>query len=298
VNRRDLLKGAAALCVTRALHAQQLTTVQRVNGQVGVVNVGGANVVVCNAPDGVVLVDSGASTGYELLATALRDFAPGKQVTALFNTHYHVDQTGNNERFTGAKIIAQDNVLQWMSNDVWLPDQDRYQKARPKAAWPTQTFLEKGTLQAGGEQIDYGYLLLAHTNGDAYVHFKTSNVLAVGGAASPAQDPELDYFTGAWIGGRVDAMDTLLALANDQTRIVPASGPIMTKAQLKAERDLMEEVRARLWTRVREGLGPDDMLKIGVLNGLPRTWKDPKKFLYDAAKGMWGHHNKLDGNVV
>ena len=214
------------------------------------------------------------------------------------NTHYHPDQTGNNDRFAGAKIVAQENTLQWMSNDVWLPDQDRYQKSRPKAAWPTETFLERGSLTAGSEQIDYGYLLLAHTNGDAYVHFKTSNVLAVGGAASPAQDPELDYFTGAWIGARVDAMDTLLALANDQTRIVPASGPVMTKAQFKAERDLMEEVRTRLWTRVREGLGPDDMLKLGVLNGLARTWKDPRKFLYDAAKGMWAHENSIDGNVV
>jgi len=26
--------------------------------------------------------------------------------------------------------------------------------------------------------------------------------------------------------------------------------------------------------------------------------KDPYKFLYDAAKGLWGHHNKLDANVV
>ena len=40
------------------------------------------------------------------------------------------------------------------------------------------------------------------------------------------------------------------------------------------------------------------MLKLGVLNGLARTWKDPRKFLYDAAKGMWAHENSIDGNVV
>jgi hypothetical protein len=40
------------------------------------------------------------------------------------------------------------------------------------------------------------------------------------------------------------------------------------------------------------------MLDAGVLNGLPRRWEDPYKFLYDAAKGLWGHHNKLDPNVV
>ncbi len=57
-------------------------------------------------------------------------------------------------------------------------------------------------MNAGGERIDYGYLIEAHTSGDIYVFFRDSNVLAVGDVASPARDPELDYFTGAWIGGR------------------------------------------------------------------------------------------------
>jgi len=153
-------------------------------------------------------------------------------------------------------------------------------------------------LKAGTEQIDYGYLTLAHTNGDIYVFFKTSNVLAVGDVASPLRDPALDWFTGAWIGGRVDAMDTLLALSNEQTRIVPAYGPVMTRAEFKAERDMMEEVRARLFKQVREGDGPKDMLEEGVLKGLPRTWKDPDKFLYDACKGLWAHEDKLAPNVV
>ena len=279
ISRRQLL--ASAVAAPMLLRAQSRISVE---------NVGGTNVVVFDTGDGLILVDSGPAN---------TSFAPGR-VRTVINTHYHAEQTGNNERFaaSGAKIIAHEHTLQWMSNDTWIPEEDRYRNAQPKGAWPTQTFLEKGSLEAGGEQISYGYLMLAHTNGDIYVHFKNANVLAVGGVASPALDPELDFFTGAWIGGRVDAMDTVLALANDSTRIVASNGPAMTKAQFKAERDMMEEVRARLWVRVREGLGPDDMLKIGVLDKLPRTWKDPKKFLYDAAKGMWGHHNKLDTNVV
>jgi hypothetical protein len=120
----------------------------------------------------------------------------------------------------------------------------------------------------------------------------------VGDVASPLRDPALDYLTGAWIGGRVDAMDVLLSLANEQTRIVPAYGPVLSKAEFKAERDVMEEVRKRLFDRVREGDGPKDMLEHGVLKGLARTWKDPDKFLYDAAKGLWAHHDKLGPNVV
>ncbi len=72
----------------------------------------------------------------------------------------------------------------------------------------------------------------------------------------------------------------------------------MTRAEFKAERDLMEEVRQRLFKQVREGEGPQEMLDGGVMKGLARTWKDPYKFLYAACKGLWGNHNKLDPNVV
>jgi cyclase len=185
-----------------------------------------------------------------------------------------------------------------MSADHWIQADERYEGARPKAARPTETFLTTGSLKTGGEQIDYGYLPLAHTSGDIYVYFKNANVLAVGDVASPLRDPALDYFTGAWIGGRVDSMDILITLANAQTRIVPAYGPVLSKAEFKAERDVMEEVRKRLFDRVREGDGPKDMLERGVLKGLARTWKDPDKFLYDAAKGLWAHHDKLGPNVV
>jgi glyoxylase-like metal-dependent hydrolase (beta-lactamase superfamily II) len=301
VNRRQFFQsGALALWAAPRILKGQQTGAGRLPDRFAIFDGGGANVVVFSAGDGLVLVDSGAPHSGDKLIANLETFGGGKKARTLFNTHYHLDQTGNNEVFAaaGAKIIAHERTRQWMSSDYWVPAEERYEKARPKAARPTETFQTTGSLKAGAEQIDYGYLPLAHTNGDIYVFFKTSNVLAVGDVASPLRDPALDYFTGGWIGGRVDAMDILLGLSNEQTRIVPAYGPVMTRAEFKAERDLMEEVRARMWKQVREGDGPKDMLEAGVLKGLPRTWKDPDKFLYDAAKGLWAHHNKLDPNVV
>lgn len=299
MHRRQFIQtaaaGALAVCAPRFLRAQQ-----RLSDKLNVLDAGGVNVLAFSSADGLILVDSGAPKSGDNLSAALNSFAPGAKVHTLFNTHYHLDHTGNNELFAaqGVKIIAQRRTKEWMSTDYYVPLEDRYQKARPKAAWPTETFLLNGSLKSGAEQIDYGYLVMAHTSGDAYVYFRNANVLAVGDVASPVQDPSLDYFTGAWIGGRVDAMDELLKLANDQTRIVPGSGSIMTKAQFKAERDMMDQIRDRLFKTVREGDGPKDMLEAGVLKGLPRTWKDPEKFLYAAAKGLWAHHDKIDPNVV
>jgi glyoxylase-like metal-dependent hydrolase (beta-lactamase superfamily II) len=306
MDRRSVLKGMAGGLAMWAcpgiLHAQSATDV-RLTDKLLVVDVG-SNVLVFSYGEDVVLVDSGTYSPGDTIIGAMLIMGAAKaragvEARALFNTHYHADQTGNNEIFgrAGVKIIAHEHTRQWMSTDYWVPEEDRYEKARPKAAQPTETFRTSGSLKVGAEQIDYGHLPLAHTDGDIYVFFKTSNVLAVGDVASPLRDPALDWFTGAWIGGRVDAMDTILTLSNDQTRIVPAAGPVMTRAEFKAERDMMEEVRSRVWKHILQGESPKEM-RAGVLNGLPRTWKDPQKFLNDAAKGMFAHHNKLDPSVV
>jgi cyclase len=305
LDRRELLKsaaaGIAAMGLPSLLRGQAPNSgANRLSDKFAILDGGGTNVAAFSATDGLVLVDSGAPNNGDKLIAALKTFAPNAKVNSLFNTHYHLDHTGNNELFaaSGAKIIAHDRTRQWMSTQYWLPAADRYEKPRPKASWPTQTFFNTGSLNAGGELIDYGYLVTAHTGGDIYVYFKNSNVLVVGDVASPVKDPELDWITGGWIGGRVDAMDVLLKISNEQTKIVPGSGPVMTRAEFKAERDLMEEVRQRLFKQIREGEGPQEMLEGGVLKGLARTWKDPYKFLYAAAKGLWGNHNKLDPNVV
>jgi cyclase len=302
VNRRDVLKGAAAGALTlwapRLLKAQQ--SVNKLTPTLAVIDGGGANVTAFSTGEGFVLVDSGAPKSGDAIAAALKGLAPNGKVQTLFNTHYHLDQTANNEQFAaqGAKIISQVRTKDWMATDYWVPAEQRYEKARPKAALPTETFRERGSMKSGSEEIDYGYLLMAHTSGDLYVHFKGANVIAVGDVASPLRDPELDWFTGGWVGGRVDSMDLLLSISNDQTQFVPAYGAVLTKAQFKAERDMMEEVRKRIFDRVKAGEGPQDMLEGGVLDGLPRKWKDPLKFLYAAAKGAWAYEDKLGGEVV
>ena len=306
VTRRDVLKGAAAgafaLCAPRLARSQQgaQPAVTKLTPKLAVIDAAEANVTAFVTGEGLVVVDSGPPNTGDGVMSALKSLAPGAKVTTLFNTHYHLDQTANNAAFAaqGARIISQKRTKQWLSHDYWVPGVEQYVKARPEEVWPTETFVEKGTLKSGGEDIDYGYLLMAHTSGDAYIHFKSANVIAVGDVASPVRDPELDWFTGGWVGGRVDSMNLVLSISNDQTRFIPAYGPAMTQTEFKAERDMMEEVRQRIYDRVRAGEGPKDMLEGGALDGLPRKWKDPAKFLYAAAKGGWGFHDKLGPNVV
>src|SRR5262249_52567403 len=157
---RELLLGALAI---RSLKAQQAGGGASFSRLI-IVGAGGANVVAFPGADGLVLVDSGAPNSGEQLIADLRHVARDSKVKTLFNTHYHIDQTGNNEMFAsaGAKIIAHERTRRWMSTDYWVPAEDRYEKARPKAAWPTEVFETAGSITVGPEQIDYGHLRLAH----------------------------------------------------------------------------------------------------------------------------------------
>ncbi len=254
------------------------------------------NLIALSADEGVVLVDSGSSA----FARAVHASLGGARVHALFNTHYHAEQTGGNELFgkAGAEIHAHVITRQWLATDYYVPADDRWVKALPKVAWPTRTFRDEGAMTAGTEHIEYGYLLEAHTRGDIYVFFRDSNVLAVGDVASPARDPALDWYAGGWLGGRVDAMDDLLKLANDATRIVPAYGPVMTRAQLQTERDMMAHLYDRTTELTDHGRSAQDMLEAGVLQEVQRKFDDPYRFLYDVCKGNWAHYTNFGGNIV
>ena len=297
LDRRQFLTGVVG-GVLGGLALPRASTAQ-LGDRLSLVTSGGTNVLALSTADGLVVVDSGTPALSDPLMASLRPLSGGR-VRTVFNTHWHADNTGANEllRQSGADVVAHENTRLWMATPTWLPDEDRYRPPRPKAAHPTETFYVEGSMNAGGERIEYGYLLEAHTSGDIYVFFRDSNVLAVGDIASPVRDPELDYLTGAWIGGRVDAMDRLLLFCDDRTRIVPGYGPVMSRVELKAERDVMKTIYDRTVDRVRQGDYVEDMLEAGVMNGLARTWTDPRRFLHDVHKGLWAHHNKLSPDVV
>ena len=297
-NRRTFLKaslgGLAGLAAFPAFAASAapLTLGDRIRVIPGMPG----NVVVLKGGDGLVLVDSGSADH----APALMKSLVGERVRTLINTHYHADQTGGNALFAkaGAEIRVHAITTPWLAADYWSPAQDRWIKAPPKEAVPTVSFRDQGAMTSGAEHIEYGYLLEAHTRGDAYVLFRDSNVLAVGDVASPLRDPVHDWFAGGWIGGRVDAMDQLLKLANADTRIVPAYGAVMTRAQLQAERDMMSKLFDKTSQLTAKGHNAKDMLDAGALKDVGRTFQDPYRFLYDVAKGLQAHYTNFAGNVV
>jgi len=97
----------------------------------------------------------------------------------------------------------------------------------------------------------------------------------------------------------VDALNQLLEMSDAKTKIVPSHGSaVISKAHVEAERDLMQIMYDTLVDQIRMGFTAEDSLDSGVMNNLHRKFDDPYKFLYDAHKGLWAHHNKLEPNIV
>jgi glyoxylase-like metal-dependent hydrolase (beta-lactamase superfamily II) len=250
--RRSLLKfllGTGAMPFlgqhsTPAL-AQSAIATQSLNPNLALFTGNGGNVLVRKAGNGELLaVDGGLAANAPALLAGIRGTLGSDDITTLINTHWHHEHTGLNEELGKRKvrIFAHENTRQWLSTRIERPWEDVAFTPLAAAAQPNETFYHYGSLEHGDVNVEYGYLRQAHTDGDMYVFFPQDNVLHTGGIVSSDQWPLMDWWTGGWIGGLVDGIETLLSVANDNTVIVPASGPVLSKADLSVLRDIYAEL--------------------------------------------------------
>jgi glyoxylase-like metal-dependent hydrolase (beta-lactamase superfamily II) len=250
---------------------------------------GEANVVARTGAGGVLLVDGGSARAYAALAAALSSLPGGGPVHTIFNTHWHPEQTGANEPLgrTGRTIIAHENTRLWLTTDVTWPWNGRRFTRAPKVAQPNKTFYTTGRLDSG---VRYGYIPdAAHTDGDLYVYFPAQNVLAVGDAVCGDGWPVVDWATGGWIGGMVGGLQRLLALANGETRVVPARGPVLGLSDLKAQYEMYAAIYDRLTQLLNRGRGPDEAVAARPTKEFDARMGNPDEFVRRAFESLWGY---------
>lgn len=301
MNRREWLIAAAGTAAFpfsphRALAAG---SVEPIDDRFSLITGLGGNVLVCTTGAGLLLVDSGNDSGSELLDTLAQMPARGS-VHTLINTHWHPDNTAGNVKLgeAGARIVAHAKTQQHLRVGYYLRDEERYAPAVPAAGVPAQTFYTTETIEVGDVPIECGYLLEAHTDGDIYAHFPEQNLIAAGDAISPLRDPQLDWFGGGWIGGRLDSLALLLELSDSQTRFVPGYGPLVGRDYVEREHTLMNTVFERMVEFIRQGMSAEDCIEAGVMNDLGRDFDDPFAFIDATHRSLWAHHNTLSHDIV
>ncbi len=249
----------------------------------------GGAVLVSQGSDGVALVDGGSSEhSADLLA--LVDDRTGQTPTLLFNTHCHRDQVGSNETLgaSGARIIAHENTKLWLGTEIISKWENKVYAPLPTAALPNSTFYYDAQTLTFNEEIRYGVLPQAHTDGDIYVFFPARNVLMAGDIAS-ATYPILDYSTNGWVGGMANGLKELIAMCDDNTRIITGTGVELRKAQLQEQLDILYAIIDKIGTHYYAGGSLAEFLASKPSAEFDARWGDPTLFLTTAYESAWGH---------
>ena len=301
--RRQILKaaigGAAGIALGAPFLRLSAAQTQPVSDNTGTVKLaddlfvlrmpGEENVIAQTSTNGVVLVDGGSAAGSDALLKAVAGLPGSGPVRTLFNTHWHPEQTGSNEKLAkaGATIIAQENTRLWLTTDVIWPWNGQRFKRLPKSAQPNKSFYTDGKLDSG---VRYGYISdAAHTDGDLYVFFPKQNVLAVGGAVSGQGWPVVDWVTGGWIGGIVGGLQRIQTLADADTRIIPSRGPVLTLADLKAQYEMYGTIYDRLTQLLNRGRGPSEAVAAQPTKEFDDKMGNPDEFVRRSFESLWAY---------
>ncbi|MEH6827510.1 MBL fold metallo-hydrolase [Parasphingorhabdus sp.] len=209
----------------------------------------GGNIGVSYGPDGTVLIDDQFAPLTDKIKAAVKGLGAGP-VKYLINTHWHWDHTGGNENLgqTGVLIMAQDHV-----RDRLIKGNDTVPPAAPEAL-PVITYHDGLKLHLNGDEIHVQHMKHAHTDGDSIVFWKKANVVHMGDLFfNKVTLPFIDLSSGGNARGILAAADKVLAMVDDNTKIIPGHGPMATKADLTAYRDMMKTVIAAVEQAQGEG---------------------------------------------
>ena len=182
-------------------------------------------------------------------------------VTHLINTHWHFDHTDGNAwlNSVGAKIIAQENTLAFLSHVQRVEDWDYNFVSPPAGELPSEVFTSERALSLNGQSINLKHYSPAHTDSDISVTFAEADVVHVADTFWNGVYPFIDYSTGGSIDGMIAASDANLAATTDKTIIIPGHGqPVSNKAELREFRDMLVGVQENVAALKKQGRSRDE----------------------------------------
>jgi glyoxylase-like metal-dependent hydrolase (beta-lactamase superfamily II) len=296
-DRRDFIRmcmaGAAGLCVPFSIRGNVSLQAVKLSDKLVLISGAGANVMMAAGPDGLAMVDGGLPEHSAELLSIVTEQSVAEQgqanpVKVLFNTNWHLEHTGSNEPLgkAGVKIVAHANTRKWLKTRVFVEMQNRNYTPRPPEAIPTETFYTSAKMSFGQVPIEYGHLPFANSDGDIYVFFPESNVMMVSDVLSVGRYPFMDYNSGGWIGGMVEATSVLLKMVDAKTQVVPGLGPVQTKQDLQAQRDMVTAVGTRILDMIQQGKGYSEIVAAAPTKEFDARWGQPDQFVTMTYKGI------------
>lgn len=231
----------------------------------------GGNIGLSVGEDGIVMIDDSMPPMLAIMESAIATITD-KPVDFLINTHVHGDHTGNNETLgkAGTHIVAHENLRTHLINKG-VRGKDGMVPA-PKAALPVITFSDSMNFYLNGENAHIFHVANAHTDGDAVIHFKTSNVIHTGDTLFNGMFPYIDLSSGGSIEGYIQAQKAIDSITNEQTKIIPGHGPLADKKALQASIAMLEDASSIITKLLNEGKNAEDIVQLNPLQKYHDQW--------------------------
>ncbi len=235
----------------------------------------GGNLGVSIGEDGTFLIDDQFAPLTRKLLWQIGELGGGTP-RFLVNTHWHFDHTGGNENLgaEGTLIVAHDNVRKQLSHDNHISAFKRDIPALSREGLPVMTFSHDTTFHINQDTIHVFHVANAHTDGDAVVHFQQSNVIHAGDIWFNGFYPFIDVEHGGNLAGVITASERIIALSDEQTRIIPGHGPVGNRAELMAYRDMLVGVFNTLRALQAEGKSLEEVIAMQPIKSYEEQWGD------------------------
>ena len=264
----------------------------------------GANVGVQVGDDGVVVVDTGSAASAPAVLAAIKRIS-SKPIRYVIDTGPDADHVGGNEtlakageklfggsNFGGGAPDGADSVAPILSVEGVL----RHVAASAPGGRPTEVFhYSRKYMYLNGEAIEVLSQPAAHTDADAFVFFRRSDVVVAGDVLDTRQFPVIDVERGGSIQGEIAALNRLAELAvvsvpvvtrEAGTIVVPGHGRLCDQYDVVEYRDMVTIIRDRI----------RDLMKAGRSLAEVKAAQPAKGYMgrYGNAGGAWTTDRFID----
>ncbi len=231
----------------------------------------GGRIGLLTGPDGIFMVDAQYEPLTDKVLAAIRRISPAP-IRFLVNTHVHGDHTGGNANFAkmGVTIFAREELRDELAHPVTpgieMPPAASNPPPPPAAALPVVTYGLGSTVKfhMNGEVIDLIPVRAAHTGGDTMVRFENANAVMIGDFYRNYGYPYIDTNNGGTLKGALDALNSIMALAGPDTKLIPGHGTIIHRADLVPYRDMILAVQAKVQQMIAQGKTRQEVLAAKV----------------------------------
>jgi cyclase len=233
----------------------------------------GGNITVAVGRNAIIMVDGEFAPLHDKIKAAVAAVS-NLPIKYLVNTHFHGDHTGGNEPFAkdGVTVVSETNVKKRLAAGTTNGLTGVKTPPAPPAALPSQTYNGSFRIRLPGRVAELKHVANAHTDGDTFIWFKSSNVLSTGDTFTNGRYPNIDFANGGNIKGMIAAADSYLKLVNAKTRIVPGHGPLGDKAALLEYRNMLTTARDRMAKLIKDGKSEDEVVAAKPFADLDTKW--------------------------